>query len=137
MHSSRSSGIPGSAGIPPPPRAPVPRGPPPYALIVSPVLLSLLVGLLAAAAGMGAAAVRARQLDKVAVVDVAWGAGFVLIAVAVAVLATAIDEGTAWRSWLAAGLVAVWGLRLAWHIRGRAVGEHGGKEDPRYAEMLG
>ena len=34
-------------------------------------------------------------------------------------------------------LVAVWGLRLAWHVRGRAVGEHQGKEDPRYAEMLG
>ena len=105
--------------------------------MTNPVLLSLLAGLLAAAVGMGAAAVRARQLDKVAVVDVAWGAGFVLIAVTVAVLGTAIDEGTPWRSWLTAGLVAVWGLRLAWHIRGRAVGEHGGKEDPRYAEMLG
>ena len=34
-------------------------------------------------------------------------------------------------------MVAVWGLRLAWHIRSRAVGEHGGQEDPRYAEMLG
>jgi steroid 5-alpha reductase family enzyme len=101
------------------------------------VLLSLLVGLLAVTVGMGATAVRARQLDKAAVVDVAWGAGFVLLALAVAVLGTAVDEGTGWRRWLVAGMVAVWGLRLAWHIRGRAIGEHGGKEDPRYAEMLG
>ena len=86
---------------------------------------------------MGAAAVRARQLDKVAVVDVAWGAGFVLVAVVAALLATVLDEGDAWRTWLVAAMVAVWGLRLAWHVRGRAVGEHQGKEDPRYAEMLG
>ena len=96
-----------------------------------------LAGLVAVAVGMGAAAVRASQLDKAAVVDVAWGAGFVLVAVAAAVVGTALDEGTGWRRWLVLGLVAVWGLRLAWHIRGRAVGEHGGQEDPRYAEMLG
>ena len=86
---------------------------------------------------MGAAAVRARQLDKAAVVDVAWGAGFVLVALAAAIVGTALDEGTGWRRWLVFAMVAVWGLRLAWHIRGRAVGEHEGKEDPRYAEMLG
>ena len=43
------------------------------------------------------------------------------------------DEGAA-RRWLLLVLVAVWGLRLAWHIRRRAVG-HG--EDPRYEELLG
>ncbi len=86
---------------------------------------------------MTAAAVRARQLDKTAVVDIAWGAGFVLIALVSAVVATALDEGTGWRRWLVVVLVAAWGLRLAWHIRGRASGEHQGKEDPRYAEMLG
>src|SRR4051812_9671583 len=101
------------------------------------VLISLLAGLVAVAFSMGAAAVRAKQLDKAAVVDVAWGAGFVLIALAAAVVGTALDDGTGWRRWLVAAMVAVWGLRLAWHIRGRAVGEHGGKEDPRYAEMLG
>jgi steroid 5-alpha reductase family enzyme len=104
---------------------------------VVPVLVVLLAGLLAVAVGMGAAAVRARKLDKAAVVDVAWGAGFVLIALAAALVSTALDEGTAWRRWLVLALVAVWGLRLAWHIRGRAVGEHQGREDPRYAEMLG
>jgi steroid 5-alpha reductase family enzyme len=104
---------------------------------MSSMLVALLAGLLAAAAGMTAAAVRARQLDKAAVVDVAWGAGFVLIAVVTALVGTVLDEGTAWRRWLVVAMVAVWGLRLAWHIRGRAVGEHGGQEDPRYAEMLG
>ena len=102
-----------------------------------PILIVLLAGLLASAAGMTAAAVRAKQVDRAAVVDVAWGAGFVLIALAAAVVGTVIDEGSGWRRWLVAAMVAVWGLRLAWHIRGRAVGEHGGKEDPRYAEMLG
>ena len=94
-------------------------------------------GLVAVAVVMTAAAVRARQLDKAAVVDVAWGLGFVGVALAAAVVGTVLDEGSGWRRWLVAGLVAVWGLRLAWHIRGRAVGEHQGKEDPRYEELLG
>jgi steroid 5-alpha reductase family enzyme len=104
---------------------------------VAPVVVSLLAGLVTAAAGMTVAAVRAKQLDKVAVVDVAWGAGFVLIAVVAGAVGTLMDDGSGWRRWLVAAMVAVWGLRLAWHIRGRAVGEHGGQEDPRYAELLG
>jgi steroid 5-alpha reductase family enzyme len=104
---------------------------------VSAVLLSLVAGLLAAGVGMAAAAGRARQLDKVAVVDVAWGAGFVLIGLASALVGTVLDEGTGGRRWLVVVLVAVSGLRLAWYVRGRAVGDHGGQEDPRYAAMLG
>jgi steroid 5-alpha reductase family enzyme len=104
---------------------------------VNPVLAALLVGALTVLASMTAAALRARQLDKAAVVDVAWGAGFVLIALTTAGLGTALDEGDAWRTWLATALVAGWGLRLAWHVRSRAVGEHAGAEDPRYAQMLG
>ena len=101
------------------------------------VFLALGASLLTVVVAMGATAVRIRQLDKAAVVDVTWGAGFVLVAVVTAVVATAIDEGEAWRRSLLVALVAVWGLRLAWHVRGRALGDHGGKEDPRYAEMLG
>ncbi len=101
------------------------------------LILTLVVGLAAGALGMAAAAVRAHQLGKVAVVDVAWGAGFVLIAVVSALFGTAVDEGTPWRRWLVTVLVAVWGLRLAWHVRSRAIGDHGGQEDPRYTEMLG
>ncbi len=101
------------------------------------VLIVLAAALVAAVVGMTAAAVRARQLGVVAVVDVAWGAGFVLIAVVTALVGTGLDEGSDWRRWLAVALVAVWGLRLAWHVRSRAVGEHQGKEDPRYEQMLG
>lgn len=107
------------------------------------LVVVLLAGLSAVALGMAVAAVRARQLGKVAVVDVAWGSGFVLVALVSAVVGTALadsggaDEGDGWRRWLVLALVAVWGLRLAWHVRSRAVGDHQGKEDPRYAEMLG
>jgi steroid 5-alpha reductase family enzyme len=101
------------------------------------VLLALLAGLIAVVVGMTVAAVRAHHLGKVAVVDIAWGAGFVLAAVVAAVVGTVLDDGSTWRRWLLVGLVAVWGLRLAWHVRSRAIGDHGGKEDPRYAEMLG
>lgn len=100
-------------------------------------ILALVAGLAAVLVSMGAAAVRARQLGKVAVVDVAWGAGFVLVAVVTALVGLAVDEGSGWRRWVVVVLVAGWGLRLAWHVRSRAIGEHAGKEDPRYAEMLG
>jgi len=103
------------------------------------LLLVLLAGLVAVVASMGAAALRARQLGVVAVVDVAWGAGFVLAAVVSAVVGLSVgdDPVSPWRTLLLVVLVAAWGLRLAWHVRTRALGEHAGAEDPRYAEMLG
>jgi steroid 5-alpha reductase family enzyme len=104
---------------------------------VDDVLVALGASLLTVVVAMALTAVRIRQLDKAAVVDVTWGAGFVLVAVVSALVATASDEGDAWRRWLLVVLVATWGGRLAWHVRRRALGDHGGKEDPRYAEMLG
>ena len=103
------------------------------------VVASLIVSLVVVALSMGAAAFRAHQLGKVAVVDVAWGLGFVAVAVATAVFAFSADgpDGADWRRWLVVLLVATWGGRLAWHVRSRAIGAHGGQEDPRYAEMLG
>lgn len=101
------------------------------------VLLALAVGLVAVVAGMGTAALRARRLGVVAVVDVAWGAGFVLVALATAGVGTLLGDGSAWRRWLVVAMVAGWGLRLAWHVRSRALGEHGGREDPRYVALLG
>ena len=106
---------------------------------MSPLLTSLVavgVALLCVVASMGLAALRARQLDLVAVVDVAWGLGFVVVALASGVLSYATQHDS-WRTWLLVALVALWGGRLAWHVRSRALGAHGGKEDPRYAEMLG
>ncbi|WP_043447361.1 DUF1295 domain-containing protein [Arthrobacter sp. L77] len=66
-----------------------------------------------------------------AVIDVAWGLGFVGIAVVV-FLASA-GEGDDGRRILVLVLVMVWSLRLAAFIgrRGR-----GGEEDPRYEDML-
>jgi steroid 5-alpha reductase family enzyme len=69
------------------------------------------------------------RVGRHAVVDVAWGLGFV----AVAATAFAVGDGAASRSWLVLLLTAVWGLRLAWHIHGRSRGKG---EDPRYAALL-
>ena len=101
---------------------------------MSDVLTILAVGLLTAAVVMTVAALVARAVGRVAVVDVAWGLGFVAIAASAAVAAQAdVGQGDATRRWLLLGLVGVWGLRLAWHIRRRAVGTHGsgGGDDPR------
>ncbi|MCW2793290.1 MAG: Steroid 5-alpha reductase family enzyme [Nocardioides sp.] len=92
--------------------------------------LVLLVALATAAALMTGTALVARATGRVAVVDVAWGLGFVAIA---STTALAADEGAV-RRWVVLAMVAIWGCRLAWHIRRRAVG-HG--EDPRYEKLLG
>ncbi len=42
------------------------------------------------------------------------------------------QDAIAGRQFLAALLVAIWSLRLAWHI---AIRTHGASEDPRYAEL--
>ena len=90
-----------------------------------PVLVANLVavGLL-----MGATALVARRMGRVVVVDLVWGLGFVLVALVSAL------AGSAPVRWLLLAMVAVWGLRLAWHI-GRRVRTTPG-EDPRYARML-
>ncbi|UUZ61675.1 DUF1295 domain-containing protein [Nocardioides sp. B-3] len=77
---------------------------------------------------MGLTAWVSRRVGRVSVVDVARGLAFVAVG-----LALAVFSGH-WLSWLLAGLVAVWGGRLALHIQRRSRG-HG--EDPRYAAMLG
>jgi steroid 5-alpha reductase family enzyme len=82
-----------------------------------------------AAVAMTITAVVARRLGRVSVVDVTWGIGLTGISVVCAALST----GTGWLAWLMVLLVAVWGLRLSWHIWKRSRG-HG--EDPRYAELL-
>jgi steroid 5-alpha reductase family enzyme len=98
--------------------------------VVSDVWPVLLVALATVAVVMTATALIARAVGRVAAVDVAWGLGFVAVAAVVAVVA---DEGAV-RRWVLLVMVGAWGLRLAWHIRRRAVG-HG--EDPRYEALLG
>ena len=90
----------------------------------------LAVGLAIVTAVMVATAISARVAGRVSVVDVAWGLGFVAVALAGALL----GDGDQTRRWLLALLVTAWGGRLAWHIHRRSRGKG---EDPRYAEMLG
>jgi steroid 5-alpha reductase family enzyme len=69
------------------------------------------------------------RIGRYNVVDVAWGLGFIVVAVVSALLGT----GDALRRGLVLALVAVWALRLSGFIYRRSLG-HG--EDPRYADML-
>ncbi|OMC42561.1 DUF1295 domain-containing protein [Mycobacterium sp. IS-1264] len=70
-----------------------------------------------------------RRIGRYNVVDVAWGVGFV----AIAGVAATLGHGEASRRWLLLALVAIWGLRLSWHIQRKTAGKG---EDPRYAAML-
>jgi steroid 5-alpha reductase family enzyme len=70
-----------------------------------------------------------RRIGRYNVVDVAWGVGFV----AVAAVAATLGHGDETRRWLLLALVAIWGLRLSWHIQRKTAGKG---EDPRYAALL-
>ncbi|MET3935336.1 DUF1295 domain-containing protein [Arthrobacter sp. OAP107] len=80
----------------------------------------------AAAVGAGTGG-RARH----SVMDVAWGPGFVVIAVISFILSA--GEGDDGRRVLLLVLTGIWGIRLGAHIGRRA---RGGHEDPRYVELL-
>lgn len=62
------------------------------------------------------------------IADIAWGIGFIVIAVLNMMLA----EQVYLRQWIVTGLVSIWGMRLALHIYLRSKGK---PEDFRYAEM--
>ena len=70
-----------------------------------------------------------RRIGRYNVVDVAWGLGFIVIALIAAVL----GHGDASRRWLLLALVAIWGLRLSGYIYRRSAGQG---EDRRYADLL-
>jgi len=71
-----------------------------------------------------------RRIGRYNVVDAAWGVGFV----AVAAVAAGVGTGDLFRRVLLLILVAVWGLRLAWHMIMKSAGKG---EDPRYRDLLG
>ena len=77
----------------------------------------------------GATFLVGRRIGRYNVVDVTWGAGFVVVAAVAAV----VGSGDLTRRLLLLVLVAVWGLRLAWHMVGKSAGKG---EDPRYDELL-
>lgn len=99
------------------------------------VLVSLGTSLTAAAVVMGVAAAVARRQGRVAVVDVAWGLGFVVAALACGAVALARDVGDGLRTGFLVAIVVVWGLRLATHIHHRSSSHR--DEDPRYEKLLG
>lgn len=96
-------------------------------------MLALPLTALSVAVVLGVTLVVALRVGKHAVVDVAWGLGFAVIALVSLGLSTAFDDGDPGRRLLIAALTVIWGLRLATHIGLRSRG-HG--EDPRYAAML-
>lgn len=69
----------------------------------------------------------ALRLRDNSIADIAWGLGFVLVAL----LSLDFRAGPALRPWLVSALVAVWGLRLAVHVGARNL--KSGSEDFRYA----
>ncbi len=88
----------------------------------------LVLGLAAAMTMMSALWLWSLRLEDVSIVDIFWGLGFVLAA-AVYHLS---GDGDPLRMRVVLGLVAVWGLRLSWHLFRRNWGE---EEDYRYREM--
>ena len=70
-----------------------------------------------------------RRIGRYNVVDVTWGVGFV----AVAAVGAVVGSGDLFRRLLLFALVAIWGLRLAWHMVGKSRNKG---EDPRYDSLL-
>jgi steroid 5-alpha reductase family enzyme len=89
-----------------------------------------LASLAAIVVVFGATFAVGRRIGRYNVVDVAWGLGFVAVAATVAV----VGGGDLTRRLVMLTLVAVWGLRLSWHMYGKSKGRG---EDPRYEALLG
>ncbi len=98
---------------------------------VSQTLIALLIGLGVVVAFMAACLAWSVRKQELTVVDTAWGVGFVLVALASALVSLSGD-GDPVLPWILLAMTAGWGLRLATylHLRNRGKGE-----DPRYAEM--
>jgi steroid 5-alpha reductase family enzyme len=69
-------------------------------------------------------------MRRVSIIDAFWGPGFLVITIACYLL-----RQQQWTSsqWVLAAMVAVWSLRLGWHLGIRCFGE--AEEDRRYAAM--
>ncbi|HSE69170.1 MAG TPA: DUF1295 domain-containing protein [Nocardioidaceae bacterium] len=94
-------------------------------------LTALPVTVLAVAVVLGVTFAVAVRVGRHAVVDVAWGLGFVVLAATA--FALSAGDGDPVRRTAVLVMVAVWGLRLAGHIWLRSRGKG---EDPRYEELM-
>lgn len=92
------------------------------------VVAVLLANVVAVAVVILVTAIVARARSRIAYVDIAWGLGFVVVGVVSAVIGVGAER------WLLLAVVAVWGLRLAWHVGRRVLATD--EEDPRYAALL-
>src|SRR3954451_22233105 len=96
---------------------------------------AIVTAMITALAGLGAILtaltlvwVLSVKLRDASIADVCWGSGVVLLAWLYCLMSPALTP----RSWLAAALTTLWGVRLSLHIFLRNRG-HG--EDPRYRAM--
>jgi steroid 5-alpha reductase family enzyme len=87
--------------------------------------------LLAVVVVLGATFLVALRVGRHAVVDVAWGLGFAVVALVAWLLSAGDGDGV--RRTLVLVLTAAWGVRLATHIYLRSRGKG---EDPRYEELM-
>lgn len=94
--------------------------------------LTMLAGAATVTVLMIGGFITARSVGKLAIVDTLWGLGFVIVALVSAIVSLGGDGGDAQR-WIVLAMVAIWGLRLAWHVGSR---NRGKDEDPRYADLL-
>lgn len=92
------------------------------------ILLSLLAPLAANAVALFCLWLVSLRMRDASIIDIYWGAGFILMAAAGAVAGNAPFA----REVFILGLTAIWGLRLASYLAWRNLG-HG--EDPRYRAM--
>jgi len=88
------------------------------------VLLCMALAVLAYMNVMFLLAIAMKRND---IVDIAWGLGFIIVAL----LSLVAIPGITWRRLLVSGLVIAWGLRLAGYLYLR---NRGRKEDFRYAQ---
>jgi len=93
--------------------------------VTATVLLASAAGALALVLAVWVASL---VLHDASIIDVFWGAGFVVIAW----ICAAVGDGSRDRRLLLASLATVWGVRLAVHIGRRNLGAG---EDRRYAQM--
>ncbi len=95
------------------------------------LLASLPWAAVGVVVALGTTFVVALRLGRHAVVDVTWGLGFAVIAVASFV--TSSGTGDDVRRWLLVVMTVAWGVRLGVHIGRRSRGKG---EDPRYEAMF-
>lgn len=81
---------------------------------------------------MGAWAVQQRT-GNCGWIDAVWTFGLGLVGFASALLPLSSTGDITSRQWLVATLVAIWSLRLGWHIIERSAGK---PDDPRYAKLM-